>query len=611
MTAKNESEARRKTNGLSAMPCSPDNPALNETPGLLRSWFAPAFGISRSHKILSLLSSQRYVLTPDFAIKMLVLFERRKAKADSILKGETGTGKTELLHILSLLINSDSRLLPELETELRNILNRLLEEGILDPTVDAHKTLFSDLYREKTIKGPDGLMKTVVGEIWPQDQAIRFINGILQILEEEDGNAEFLTTVSRFFYHHFRDVYDRYPLLHKSLWMASLFDRADEHFKDNNPEPFVFESTEELSKCIEEFISSSHQNLFACIRMHEGITADEFRSSIRQIVRQAKEANDIGNKLGLSIELIAFVDEANTTSVMGMLKEVFIDHTLDGIELPSNIFWVAAINPASAITGADQPSQVVNYTGLALDTQNLRYIVNPLPLSLEEAVLNYSSLTNAQEFEWIRRFLNDSNLGLATELQMGDMREIITGALQLGIMHSQEFVRCQKINRVEVSIRDMVRCVNLYGFLLRPINRDIFLPTIQGIGIKDPATVDFERCWSAFMIALGLVYYFRLGTVGHRNLRAEYKSMIDQVLRDYNVQISFSETLYMAINKFWRFVQRPPGTAPTVGLKESIFAEVLCMESCIPLIITGPPGIQYFLFSFFFLLSLPERIFNF
>jgi hypothetical protein len=268
---------------------------------------------------------------------------------------------------------------------------------------------------------------------------------------------------------------------------------------------------------------------------------------------------------------------------------------------------VAAINPASTlqsrsraeVAGGDQQSSVENFTGLAIDTQDLRYIVNPLPLSLEEAVLKYSSLTNAQEFEWIKRYLNDSNLGLASELQMGNQRGLIIEALQLGIMYSQEFVRNQRINRVEVSIRDMVRCVNLYGFLLRPHNRDIFLPTIQGVGRREQASIEFERCWYALMISLGMTYYFRLSTSGDCNLRAEYASMIDNILLGFGGQSPFIHILDTAINKFWRFVLRPPGTAPTAGLKENIFAEVICMESCTPLIITGPPGtILYYNFVF-------------
>ena len=47
-----------------------------------------------------------YVLTLDFAIKMLNIHERAECRVPVIIEGETGVGKTALIEMLSKLWNS-------------------------------------------------------------------------------------------------------------------------------------------------------------------------------------------------------------------------------------------------------------------------------------------------------------------------------------------------------------------------------------------------------------------------------------------------------------------------------------------------------------------------
>lgn len=64
---------------------------------------------------------------------------------------------------------------------------------------------------------------------------------------------------------------------------------------------------------------------------------------------------------------------------MGMLREIFMDNSLDGEALPRNIFWVAARNPYQ-LNSPNAPS--VNYTGLVdsnLGTLSHPYLLCPPP----------------------------------------------------------------------------------------------------------------------------------------------------------------------------------------------------------------------------------------
>jgi hypothetical protein len=78
------------------------------------------------------------------------------------------------------------------------------------------------------------------------------------------------------------------------------------------------------------------------------------------------------------------------------MKEVFIDHSIDGEPLPDNIFWVAAMNPLidketeKSKRDKDEDEMLkkinkANFTGVAMDTQV--FSVRAIPQSMEEVIL--------------------------------------------------------------------------------------------------------------------------------------------------------------------------------------------------------------------------------
>lgn len=73
--------------------------------GYLDSCLARALGIQLEQNRLKLIDECDYVLTLDFATKMLNIHERRKCGIPVIIEGETGVGKTFLIEMLSKLWN--------------------------------------------------------------------------------------------------------------------------------------------------------------------------------------------------------------------------------------------------------------------------------------------------------------------------------------------------------------------------------------------------------------------------------------------------------------------------------------------------------------------------
>ena len=80
---------------------------------------------------IDLLDKKEYVMTLDYAVKMLTIHERRLCGVPVVIKGESGVGKTFLLETLSSLWNH--ALLADLElkrSRLKDALNDDLSEAI-------------------------------------------------------------------------------------------------------------------------------------------------------------------------------------------------------------------------------------------------------------------------------------------------------------------------------------------------------------------------------------------------------------------------------------------------------------------------------------------------
>ena len=87
---------------------------------------------------------------------------------------------------------------------------------------------------------------------------------------------------------------------------------------------------------------------------------------------------------------------------MGVFKELVIDHSLDGRQLPKNIVVIAACNPArdKIERMADRREELGNEWVIG------HYQVHPLPASMQQMTWDFGALKPAQEEEFIRKKLN-------------------------------------------------------------------------------------------------------------------------------------------------------------------------------------------------------------
>lgn len=72
---------------------------------VLDGYLARALGIKMTGNRLKDIDERKYVLTVDYALKMLDIHERYQCGIPVIIEGETGVGKTALVDMLSALWN--------------------------------------------------------------------------------------------------------------------------------------------------------------------------------------------------------------------------------------------------------------------------------------------------------------------------------------------------------------------------------------------------------------------------------------------------------------------------------------------------------------------------
>lgn len=309
--------------------------------------------------------------------------------------------------------------------------------------------------------------------------------------------------------------------------------------------------------------------------------------------------------------VVAFFDELNTApeTTLALAKEVFLDGSLDGQPLPPNIFWTAAINPDArmAAAAASRPSaSPVSSAVFAAppvppqaggsadpDTELADFVVRPLPVSLTHLLLDYHSLTEAQEREFIAAYLRGTMGSATTAAPPADAAAssceapaiafddaAFAGHLRALILQGQDYLRSAQLWRTHVSIRDMLRAVRLYRTLLEPEHRDVLLPNAPAGPDRD------ERLhWYACILAVTLAYLLRLPP----EHRATYAGRVDDKLASLGApDLRCSDILSQALNKLYDTTSVPEGIARCSALQENLYACVVCLVANVPLNITGP-----------------------
>ena len=288
-----------------------------------------------------------------------------------------------------------------------------------------------------------------------------------------------------------------------------------------------------------------------------------------------------------------FLDEVNTASCPGFIKEIITDRTMDG----KVQFSIQRIELSLSYRKSQRTSLLLQHailivlTGLAGHDEWFvgTYYVRALHQTLQMLMWNYGSLSEAREEEYINSKMSmtepdlelDKHSFLSNLISKGQklVRKYAAERLELA-NHPREVV--EVMSKSTVSQRDIQRVFTLYKWLQ---NYFLALGKYQN---KDENVQILNIKIRALFVALGVVYYFRL------NSEYREKFVIDMQSSGgsdhWNVPVGFKEALTDELDWTINNMTLPPGIAKTKALKENVFATVVCTMTRTPLIIVGQPG---------------------
>jgi E3 ubiquitin-protein ligase RNF213 len=362
-----------------------------------------------------------------------------------------------------------------------------------------------------------------------------------------------------------------------------------------------------LESFIRHAFTSKTKGIFYRILMSERITASHWRARITEINAKARELRALDAKA----KIVVFIDELNTAMILGNVKEVLCDRRLDGEPLESNIFFVGAVNPRRIDAVR---TSAYNATGVRNNIVEADFVVQTMSDSLRLLVLDFGTMRPDQERLFLHSLLQDPSISvnkfLSTspldkeEPHADDLKMKYLGNLMEMILFSQNFLRtCRREGKIEsrvhVSIRDIIRAVKLYTFFSEHSKQDGLHALVFDEENLVAGDVSSRRHWVSLCLAIAITYYFRLperftAVVGEQEFetRQAFLNDIRAKLATWRVphHVCFTTILQKRIDTFFAQTKLPDGIAPTRTLRENIYCMAVCIEACIPLIVTGPPG---------------------
>ncbi|CAF4074192.1 unnamed protein product [Rotaria sordida] len=316
-------------------------------------------------------------------------------------------------------------------------------------------------------------------------------------------------------------------------------------------------------------------------RMHAGIDVDKLITTVQSYIKQAQECKTRNKRLWV------FFDEFNTTSNIGLLKEIICERTLLGERLPSNIVFLGACNPRRKKTnkilinedaqiGLRQTRYEIQKLCAGTD-RRLLYTVVPIPETMLEYIWDYGYLNEPTERAYIKTMLNTCR-DLSSDSKLFNLTVDL-------LVNSQKHFR-ELEDASSVSLRDIARFCRLYNWFLDSLSQ-----RAHANGSLKKSDSFLRR---ASFIALLLCYYFRLRSIKLQQIYIEKMQMI--IAEEYPRVKQYPDYLTKAILEYEQkklideMMELPAGTAPNRALRDNIFVLFACILNRIPLFLCGKPG---------------------
>ena len=224
--------------------------------------------------------------------------------------------------------------------------------------------------------------------------------------------------------------------------------------------------------------------------------------------------------------------EVNTSSVMGLFKEIIIDSSFCGEDLPDNVVVITACNPSNR-------TSLSKNCDLARDWASGHYQVNVLPTSMESLKWEYGALNAADEKEFVLRrieLLEKKHIPTYLKHEFTEMiaasqeairtfasNEIFKGLKrhedQAATTKSDLLVEARARAKSSVSLRDIQRVFSLFQFFTTEF------PLSAGN--------EKDKYRTSMLLTIAVVYYLRLDYKNRTLFLNELSKVSDSIESDF------------------------------------------------------------------------------
>ena len=333
---------------------------------------------------------------------------------------------------------------------------------------------------------------------------------------------------------------------------------------------------------------NNKSNNFIIKNMHSGVKESE----IVDIINKAENIlNNSKNDL-----LCIFFDEINTTSLLSKIKEIFVNHSINGTKINERIRFIGACNPFRKKEDNENESGL-KFEKINENEDQMTYLVNPLPNSLLYYIFYFKSLEDEDVKKYIESIIGE-------EFPKGENKDsensILRNTAIISIYDSHTFIR--EINgKSSVSLRDLQRFKRAYKFFNEyyKYKNEYLLNNDKKISDK----VNIKSKVQSFVLSLFITYYIKIFKPGYNNKYLEkINDYITTLAKEFKI-IEWLEDQKWKQQPFTNIVKEEEdflleemevGKVRGIGLnnslKENIFLMFFSIYGRLPLIVVGKPG---------------------
>lgn len=222
-------------------------------------------------------------------------------------------------------------------------------------------------------------------------------------------------------------------------------------------------------------------------KIHGGITAADIEAKVRKAERlsyinMSKMQENRQTWTGKPpATVILFLDEANTTESIGIIKEIMCDLTCQGreIDFSHGLKIIAAVNPYRK--HSDEMVHKLEEAGLGfyisardskerfghIPMRQLVYRVQPLPAAMLPLVWDFGQLDTNTEAVYIRQMLEKTQRVVPRQtLSSLEIDQQSMDLMRNMLTQTQQFMRNKRDECSFVSLRDIERVLQVTGWFL-------------------------------------------------------------------------------------------------------------------------------------------------